>query len=77
MHDRRTHAAAKTGAACMCTPGYVLRYSSASKSDSRCQNRLHARALGSGTYSSASRSNSVAYASQRPTRFVAPLFASM
>ena len=36
-----------------------------------------ARALGSGTYSSASRSNSVAYASQRPTRRTAPLLASM
>lgn len=28
--------------------------------------------FGSGTYSSASRSNSVAYASQRPTRLTAP-----
>ena len=36
-----------------------------------------ARTLGSGTYSSASRSNSVAYASQRPTRLTAPLLASM
>lgn len=33
--------------------------------------------LGSGTYSSASRSNSVAKASLRPTLFTAPLFASM
>mmetsp|Transcript_5618 Transcript_5618/g.19249 ORF Transcript_5618/g.19249 Transcript_5618/m.19249 type:complete len:238 (+) Transcript_5618:240-953(+) len=33
--------------------------------------------FGSGTYSSASRSNSVAYESHRPTRFTAPLFASM
>ena len=30
-----------------------------------------------GEYSSASRSNSVAYASQRPTRLTAPLLASM
>lgn len=37
----------------------------------------HAFTLGSGTYSSASRSNSVAYASHRPTRFTAPLEASM
>jgi len=33
--------------------------------------------LGSGTYSSASRSNSVAYASHRPTRFTDPELASM
>mmetsp|Transcript_17233 Transcript_17233/g.53444 ORF Transcript_17233/g.53444 Transcript_17233/m.53444 type:complete len:241 (+) Transcript_17233:100-822(+) len=33
--------------------------------------------LGSGTYSSASRSNSVEYASQRPTRLTAPELASM
>eukprot|EP00976_Prorocentrum_cordatum_P096894 1190761-Prorocentrum_minimum.AAC.4 len=33
--------------------------------------------LGSGTYSSASRSNSVAYRSHRPTRFTAPEDASM
>ena len=33
--------------------------------------------LGSGTYSSASRSNSVAYASHRPTRLTLPELASM
>ena len=33
--------------------------------------------FGIGTYSSASRSNSVAYASLRPTLFTAPVFASM
>lgn len=33
--------------------------------------------LGIGTYSSASRSNSVAYASERPTRLTAPVLASM
>ncbi|KAH9506167.1 hypothetical protein DERF_010910 [Dermatophagoides farinae] len=39
--------------------------------------RLKTSPLGRGTYSSASRSNSVAYASDRPIRFNEPLFTSM